>query len=448
MEQFDLIVLGAGPGGYTAALEAAKLGKTVALVERKDLGGTCLNRGCIPTKALLRAASVYRGARDGEALGVRVGDLVCDTAAMYQHVGQVTATLRDGIAALLQRGKVKVLVGTGRIEQSNLVSVDGCEYGADRILVAVGSRPSLPPIPGLDLPGVVTSDGLLAGEGADAKRLVIIGGGVIGAEFAQIFSDLGREVTILEALPRMLANMDRELAQNLNMIFKKRGIAVHTGAAVTGITREKDGLLCHYTEKDAAAEVPADCVLVCTGRRPETEQLFAPNLAVETLRGYLPVNGDFETAIPGVYAVGDVVAGGIQLAHAAENQAKNAVRAMFGAVPGKELSLIPGCVYTDPEIASVGLTADDAKGAGRAVRVQKSLTSANGKALVEGAERGFSKLVFDGESGKLLGAQLMCPHAAEMIGGLTAAIAAGLTEAQLARAIYPHPSVSEILNVE
>ncbi|MEG0764576.1 MAG: FAD-dependent oxidoreductase, partial [Pseudoflavonifractor sp.] len=131
MEQFDLIVLGAGPGGYTAALEAAKLGKTVALVERKDLGGTCLNRGCIPTKALLRAASVYRGARDGEALGVRVGDLVCDTAAMYQHVGQVTATLRDGIAALLQRGKVKVLVGTGRIEQSNLVSVDGSEYGAD-----------------------------------------------------------------------------------------------------------------------------------------------------------------------------------------------------------------------------------------------------------------------------------------------------------------------------
>lgn len=447
MAQYDLVVIGAGPGGYVAALEAAALGKTVAIVERHEVGGTCLNRGCIPTKALLRAAQTYHEAGHSEALGITATDVKCDIDAMYRRVGEVTATLRGGIEALFQRGKVEVLRGTGRVEGEGKVSVDSAEYTADHILLAVGSRPARPPIPGLDLPGVVTSDELLQGQGAQAKRFVIIGGGVVGVEFAQVFSDLGREVTILEALPRILNNMDREISQNLGMILKKRGVAVHAGAAVSEIAAEDGELICRYTEKDAPAEIRADCVLVCTGRRPETEGVFAPGIGPASDRGYVYVDECFETAMKGVYAVGDIVAGGIQLAHAAENQAKNAVRAMFGEKPLKDLSAIPACVFTDPEIACVGITADEAKAAGREVTVKKSLTSANGKALVEGAERGFAKLIFEGTDGPLIGAQVMCPHASEMIGGLTVAIVAGLTEGQLEKAVFPHPTVSEILSL-
>lgn len=447
MAQYDLIVIGAGPGGYVAALEAAALGKKVAVVERREVGGTCLNRGCIPTKALLRAARTYHEAGHSEELGITSTGVSCDTSAMYRRVGEVTATLRSGIEALFQRGKVEILHGNGRIEGEGRMSVDGVEYTAEHILLAVGSKPARPPIPGLDLPGVVTSDELLQGQGADAKRLVVIGGGVVGVEFAQVFSDLGREVTVLEALPRILNNMDREIAQNLGMILKKRGVSVHSGAAVNEIAAENGALVCRYTEKDAPAEVYADCVLVCTGRRPETEGVFAPGVGPELERGYVHVNENFETCMRGVYAVGDIVAGGVQLAHAAESQAKNAVRAMFGEKPPKDVSVIPACVFTDPEIATVGVTADECKSAGREVTVRKSLTSANGKALVEGAERGFAKLVFEGTDGPLIGAQLMCPHASEMIGGLTAAIVAKLTERQLAPTVFPHPTVSEILSL-
>ena len=448
MTHFDLFIIGAGPGGYVAALEAAKLGKTVAVAERREVGGTCLNRGCIPTKALLRAARTYRLATHSQELGIHADGASCDTAAMYRRTREVTDSLRGGIEALFKRGKVELLRGTARVEGPGRVSVDGGEYTADRILIAAGSRPARPPIPGLDLPGVVTSDELLAGRGADARRLVIIGGGVIGVEFAQVFSDLGREITILEALPRILNNMDREISQNLTMILKKRGVSVHTGAGVSRIEADEGGLTCFYTDKEQEARVFADCVLVCTGRKPETEQLFAPGAEVPSERGFLRVNSDFETGLSGVYAVGDVVLGGIQLAHAAENQAKNAVRAMFGAPRLKDLSLIPACVFTDPEIAAVGITADEAKAADREVIVRKSLTSANGKSVVEGAERGFAKLVFDRASGVLVGAQLMCPHAAEMIGGLTAAIVGGLTEAQIERTVFPHPTVSEILSLD
>ncbi len=445
MAHFDLFVIGGGPGGYTAALEAASLGRTVAVAERREMGGTCLNRGCIPTKALLRAARTYHEAAHSQELGITAAGVSCDTKVMFERVGTVTTALRSGIEMQLKMGKVETLFGNARVEGQGKVSVDGEIYTADHILLAVGSKPARPPVPGLDLPGVVTSDELLVGQGADAKRLVVIGGGVVGVEFAQIFSDLGREVTILEALPRVLSNMDRELSQNLAMIFKKRGVEIHTGALVSEIKADGGELVCHYTEKETAAQIRCDCVLVCTGRRAETEGLFAPGAEPEMERGYVHVNTDFETSVKGLYAVGDVVAGGTQLAHAAENQAKNAVRGMFGQGVAKELSLMPACVFTSPEIAAVGITADEAKAAGRAVTVRKSLTSANGKAMVEGAERGFSKLIFSAEDGALVGAQIMCPHASEMIGGLTAAIVAGMTEEQLARTVFPHPTVSEIL---
>lgn len=447
MEQFDLIVIGAGPGGYVGALEAANLGKKVAVVERREVGGTCLNRGCIPTKALLRASRVYREAKEGEGLGITVSGAYYDMKAMHARVGQVTSTLRGGIEALFKKGKITHLQGTGRIEREGVVSVDGELYGADKILLAVGSKPARIPIPGLDLPGVVTSDEMLEGV-VECKHLAVIGGGVIGVEFAQVYSDLGIQVTIIEALPRILNTMDKEISQNMSMILKKRGVGVHVGCAVSEVAAEDGQLVCRFVEKEKPTEVRADKVLVCTGRRPETEGVFAEGVGPELTRGYVSVDEHYATSMPGVYAVGDIVAGGVQLAHAAESEAKNAVHHMFGQGLDKDLSVIPGCVFTDPEIATAGITQDEAKAAGREVYVKKNLTSSNGKSVVEGAERGFAKLVFDAETRKLVGAHVMCPHASEMIGGLTAAIVGGLTEEQLGATVFPHPTVSEILMVE
>ncbi|MEG0541778.1 MAG: dihydrolipoyl dehydrogenase [Angelakisella sp.] len=445
MDRFDLIVIGGGPGGYVAALEAAKLGKTVALAESREVGGTCLNRGCIPTKALLRASRVYREANHSTELGIITDGVSYDFSAMHSHLGEVTGQLRSGIEALLKRAKVTLLCGKATILSPTTVQVNGTDYETDNIIIATGSNPAAPPIPGSKLPGVVNSDGLLENGGVDCKRLIIIGGGVIGVEFAQVYNDLGASVPILEAMPRLLPPLDREFAQNLGIIFKKRGIEIHTGAMVTEIAESADGLICHYTEKDTPCQAVADCVLVCTGRTPNTAGLCAEGVELHMQRGYIPVDENGKTAVDGIYAIGDVVLGGIQLAHAAEATGRNAVHAICGKPSAKVMSVVPSCVFTEPEIASAGITADEAKAAGIGVTVVKNLTSANGKSVIEGADRGFSKLIFAAEGGQLLGAQLMCSHASEMIGGLTAAINSGLTAEQLESTIFPHPTVSETI---
>lgn len=445
MEHYELIVIGGGPGGYVAALEAARLGKRVALAESRQLGGTCLNRGCIPTKALLRASRVYREARDSAQLGITTTGAAYDMGAMHTRLETVTDQLRGGIESLLQRAKVTVLPGLATIPTPSTVRVAGVDYGADNIIIATGSNPAAPPIPGSDLPGVVNSDGLLCDGGVDCKRLVIIGGGVVGVEFAQIYNDLGCGVTILEAMPRLLPPMDREISQNLTMLLKKRGVEIHTGALVNEIAQGEDGLVCRYTEKETDCTAAADCVLICTGRVPNTNGLWAPEIDLAPQRGYIPVDEQQKTAVDGIYAIGDVVLGGIQLAHAAEAAGRNAVHAICGLPPAKEMLSVPSCVFTEPEIATVGITADEAKARGRAVQVVKNLTSSNGKSVIEGAERGFVKLVFEAGSDRLLGAQLMCSHASEMVGGLTAALNAGLTRAQLESTIFPHPTVSETI---
>ncbi|MEG1874822.1 MAG: dihydrolipoyl dehydrogenase [Angelakisella sp.] len=445
MSSFDLIIIGGGPGGYIAALEAAALGKSVALVEEREVGGTCLNRGCIPTKALLRAADTYREFLQSAELGIVAKQVSYDMAGIHHRVEVVTGQLRGGIEQLLDKAKVTMLHGRGTIPRPGVVEVDGVCHSTDAILIATGSSPAKPPIPGIDLPGVVSSDALLTHGGVDCKRLVIIGGGVVGVEFAQVYSDLGCQVTILEAMPRLLPPMERELSQNLAMIFKKRGIALHTGAMVNEIAQAEGELVCRYTEKEQQQEVTADTVLVCTGRVPNTKGLCGEGVELYLQRGYIPVDPAYKTAVDGIYAIGDVVLGGIQLAHAAEAAARNVVSLLYGGGSMKSMEPMPACIFTRPEIASVGLTADEAKAAGIAVTVKKSLTSANGKALIEGADRGFVKLLFAADTQQLLGAQLMCPHASEMLGGLTAAIVAGMTRVQLESTIFPHPTVSETM---
>ena len=446
--EYDLIVIGAGPGGYEAAFEAADLGMKTALVEKEAPGGTCLNHGCIPTKALLHAAELYRSIREAGTAGISAGEIIADPRKMQERKRDVVLQLRKGIEDTARRKKVELIRGTGTVCGEGRVLVRSAEgeqvHTAGRILLATGSRPAIPPIEGMDLPGVVTSDELLENE-QTISRLVIIGGGVIGVEFAALYQALETKVTVIEAMPQLLPNLDRELAQSLKMLMKKRGITVCTGAKVNAVRQgENGGLVCEYTaEKPETAE--ADAVLVCVGRRPYTEGLFAEGIAPETERGRILVNERYETSLPGVYAIGDVT-GGIMLAHAASAAGRNAVRMMAGRKETEDTRWIPSCIYTEPEIACVGMTQDEAKAAEIETDSRKVLMGANGKTLITGGERGYIRVVFEKETGKLLGAQMMCERATDMISEFTQALSAGLTVRELARVVRPHPTFSEAIS--
>ena len=439
---FDWIILGAGPGGYEAAIRAAQLKCKVALVEKGEVGGTCLNRGCVPTKALLHAAMGFEELDRIAAWGIKVEQMTLDLDQMYARKEELVTNLRDGIGRLIAQNGITQIKGAGVIQDSHTVLVDGQTLTGEKILIATGSVPVLPPIPGLDLPGVMTSDGILAAPPA-GKRLVIIGGGVIGVEFASMFQALGYEITIIEALERLLPQMDREISQNLSMILKKRGVNIFTGAKVAQIEKNEDGsLTALYESGGKQGQAVGDTVLVAIGRRANTQGLFAQNFSVETERSRIITDENHQTSVPDVYAIDDV-AGMIQLAHAASAQGIACVERAAGHTPAVREDLVPSCVYTRPEIACVGMTADEAKAKGIAVRTGKYILSANCRTMIADGERGFIKLVLDAQTDVLLGAQIVCERATDMLGEATVAIANGLTRTLLLKAIRPHPTFAE-----
>lgn len=443
---YNLIVIGAGPGGYEAALEASEKGMKVALVEKDKLGGTCLNRGCVPTKTLMHTADIARELKDASKFGVNVSEYSVDAAKMQERKNEVLDTLRSGIAALMKKGKIDVYEGLGVIEGSGRVRVGDEILETENILIATGSKTFVPPIEGVDIPGVVTSDELLDKADGIYEHLVIVGGGVIGMEFASLYAALGTKVTIIEALERVLAPLDKEISQNVKMIGKKRGMDIHAKARVEKFEQGEDGkLITYYSEKDELQSVESDGVLVCIGRRANTDGLFADGVAVEMDRDKIVVNDKYQTSLPGVYAIGDVI-GGIQLAHVATAEGRNAVAVMNGEEPSIRMDTVPSCVYTNPEIATVGITADEAKAAGLDVVTKKYIMSANGKSVLSDQERGFIKVVADAESKKLLGAQMMCARATDMIGELAVAVGNGLTLDDVANIIHPHPTFVEGIN--
>ncbi len=462
---YDLIVIGAGPGGYPAALEAAALGKRVAVVEQNALGGTCLNRGCIPTKTLLHSSALYHECNTAARFGVQCDAVAVDYPALWAHKDATVASLRGGIAQHFKKSKIDHIAGRATVLDAHTVSVvptppddPAAPYDAaplqlegEYLLIATGSAPAIAPIPGVNLPNILTSDDVfdrnLLGTTPETPfgSVIVIGGGVIGMEMTTIYTNLGCRVTVLEGLDRILATLDKEIAQNLKMILKKRGATIVTGAMVQEITAEDGGqLTCHYTEKGQDKTVTADGILLSTGRSATTNGLFAPALGAQLqfTRGYLDTDAHFQTAVPSIYAIGDV-RGKTQLAHIATAEGAAAIAAMFGQAQTQNLSLVPACVYTDPEIASVGLSADEAKAAGTAVVTGKYIMSVNGKSVLSLQERGFIKLVADADSRKLLGAQLMCARATDMIGEITIAIANELTVEQMRAAIRPHPTFAE-----
>lgn len=444
-QHYDVMVIGAGPGGYVAAIRAAKLGLHVAVVEEDRAGGTCLNRGCIPAKAMIHAAETYRSAREADRFGVETGRVSFDYGKILAYKEETTDALVQGVEQLLAGNGVDRLAGKGTLLAGKKVRVTTEEkeevYAADHIILASGSKPLLLPIPGMDLPGVLTSDGLFRLQECP-ESLAIIGGGVISVEFATAFAGLGTKVTILEALPRLVPNLDKEISQNLKMILKKRGVDIHTSASVQEVAEEDGRYVLRFTEKEKEQEVSARYVLCAVGRVPNTEGLFAEDALPDMERGRVLVDEKFETSIPGVYAIGDLIFG-MQLAHTASAQGTVVAEHLAGRSASVDLSVVPSCVYTDPEIASVGLTEEAAKEQGIPVRVGKFIMSANGKSLISREERGFVKILAAEESGVILGAQMMCARATDMIGELVTAVANGLTAKQLLRGMRAHPTYNE-----
>lgn len=465
---FDLVVIGAGPGGYEAAIEGVQKGMKVALVENRELGGTCLNRGCIPAKTILHTAELYHDLQSGPSIGLTAREPVIDMEMVQKRKDEVLEQLRKGIASLMKTNRISVFYGTGTIldrehvkvalsgektgekaeEQPDGQKQDQVVLETGHILIATGSVPACPPIPGSSLPGVVTSDGLLDKKDL-FEHLIIIGGGVIGMEFASVYSSLGHGVTVIEALDRILPTMDKEIAQNLKMIMKKRNVEIHTGAKVEEILRTEDGagLICRYVEKGKPCEARADGILIATGRRAYTGGLITDESSQEVKdmtmeRGRIVTDETYETSVPGIYAIGDVT-GGIQLAHAATAQGRNAVAHMAGENMVIRTDIVPSCVYTNPEIGCVGISADEAKARGIEAVTKKYIMSANGKSILSQQERGFIKVVADSDSHRILGAQMMCARATDMISQFAVAIANELTLEDMAKVIFPHPTFSE-----
>lgn len=444
-ERFDVIVIGAGPGGYVAAIKCAKAGLRTAIVENRRVGGTCLNRGCIPAKAMIHASSLYREMQEAEKFGVSAERITFDYEKIVSYKEETTEKLCRGIEQLLKGNGVTILFGKGSLEQGRKVKVTGEEseeyYDAEHVILAAGSKPVILPIPGLELPGVLTSDELFKLTEMP-ESLVIIGGGVISVEFASVYANLGCKVTIVEAMPRLIPNMDKEISQNLKMILKKRGVNIHTSASVQRVEQEGELYTCVFTEKEKEVKVSARYVLCAIGRCPNTEGLFGEGAEPEMERGRVVVDEKFQSSIEGVYAIGDLVKG-LQLAHLASAQGMYVAEMLAGEEASVDLSAVPGCVYTDPEIVSVGMTEDEAKEKGLEIKTGKFIMSANGKSLITKEERGFIKILAEKETDVIVGAQMMCARATDMIGELVTAIANRMTVRQLLRGMRAHPTYNE-----
>lgn len=455
-EKYGLVIIGGGPAGYEAALDAAKKGIKTALVEKRELGGTCLNRGCIPTKTLLHSAELFSEMKKSEALGISVEGLTYNMEKIQNRKKEVLDQLRSGIEMLMKKNKIAVYNGTGTILNPNEVQIAGVEesfiIGAENILIATGSVPSVPPIPGAKLLDVHTSDSLLENK-KNYNSLTIVGGGVIGMEFAAIYCALGVKVTVIEFLDRILANMDKEISQNLKMIMKKRGVDIHTSSRVERILERDGSLVCCYEEKEKMVEAVSDAVLIATGRRANTKELFGPEVDVSMERGRILVDELGRTSMPTVFAAGDVTPS-VQLAHAATANARNIV-AYIAHQKGENrekpfvkpyrTDLIPGCVYTNPEIGTIGFTQEEAKALGKPVIIKKYPMSANGKIVLSGQDRGFVKVIALEDSHRIVGAQMMCARATDMISQFGTAIVNELTLEQMASVVYPHPTYSEAI---
>lgn len=450
-EAYDLLVVGSGPGGYVAAIRAGQLGMKVGCVESQKLGGVCLNIGCIPTKALLTSALKVNELKSAQDHGIQVKDASVDLAPAQERSRQVADQLNRGVGHLFKKNKVEHIQGHGRLTADGDVEVEDGEgntttYSAKNVLLATGASPRSLPMLQIDGDRIWSSDDALEQTEAP-ETLAVVGAGAIGTEFADIYEAFGSEVTIIEAMDRVLPLEDAEISAELEKAFKKRGMGVHTGASLESTEYTDAGVRLAFTDSDGSQQtLEVDRVLAAVGRVPNTDDvgLDAAGVALTEKGGFVEVHPvTMATNVPGIYAVGDC-AGGALLAHKASHEGVAAVEHMAGqGHGGVDYANIPNCVYCHPEVASVGLTEEAAREAGHDVEVGKFPWVGNGRALAAGDSQGFVKVVRDKRYSEVLGAHIIGPHATELIGEFVVGRHLETTAEEMDLAVHPHPTLSE-----
>ena len=450
MEQFDLVVVGAGPGGYVAAIRAAQLGLKTAIVEREHLGGVCLNWGCIPTKSLLRSAEVYHLIQSAEAFGFKVKDVSVDIKKVVERSRGVSKQLAGGIGHLLKKNKVHTIMGTATLKGSKQLEVKGNDgkvqtLKANHIILATGARPRI--LPGLEPDGklIWTSKEAMVPETLP-KSMLVIGSGAIGVEFASFYQTLGTEVTMVEVQDRILPVEDAEVSAFAQKSFEKQGMKIQTGAMVKALKKNKNSVTATIERKGKTETLEVDRVIVAVGIQGNVENLGLEKTKAKVEKGQIHVNEYCATAEPGLYAIGDV-AGAPWLAHKASHEGILCMEKIAGkGAHTLDRSNIPGCTYSMPQVASVGLTEEAAKAKGHKVKVGRFPYQGNGKAIALGEPKGFVKTLFDEKTGELLGAHMIGAEVTELIQGFGVAKTLETTEAELMQTIFPHPTLSEMMH--
>ncbi len=446
--QYDLVIIGGGPAGYVGAIRAAQLGRKVACIEMERAGGTCLNWGCIPTKALLKSADLYRTFQKAESYGLSVTGVGFDFTKIVARSRNVSNQMAKGVEFLLKKNKVDYFVGQAQVTEPGLVAIATGEHQGKylrtaRIMLCTGQKPRV--LPGLPVDGVrvMTSREALAAK-APPKSLAIIGAGAIGVEFAYFFNAFGTKVTLIEMLPQILPVEDEEVARLLQRSFDKQGISTHTGTKCENIRVGAESVKLDLVKDGAATELEVETVLVAVGITSNLDALFSAKVQVETDRGFVKVGTDYQTSVPGIYAAGDIQ-GPPWLAHVAMHRAIHAVEGMFGHAAPKQVGLFPGCTYSQPQVASIGLTEKICKERGLSYKVGKFPFMAVGKAVAAGDTEGFVKVIAEMPSGKILGVHILGGEATELIAEYGLAMQLGATVDDIHHTIHAHPTLSEAL---
>ena len=446
MSIYDVGIIGGGPGGYVAAIKAAQLGGNVCLIEKGEWGGTCLNRGCIPTKTLFAVANLATQVQEAPAFGVHIaGEATIDYPQVLAHKNTVIQQLTGGIAQLLKANGVDTFSGTATLTDRNTINVsksDGttAQLHAKNIIIATGSEPAEPPVFDIDETHVLTTTGIL-NLTALPESLLIVGGGVSGCEFAAIFNALGCKVTVLELLPTLLATEDVQVIRHIQLFMKRKGITIHTGAKLTHVKKSDTSVTAML---ESGEEFTAEKMLVSIGRRYNTEGIGLEKVGVRTAGGKIIVDTRMQTNIPGIYAVGDV-ASRYLLAHVASAEGKIAAQNCLGSPVEMDYQVIPWCVFTLPEIGHVGMTEKEATDEGYEVKVGRFPYAANGKALGLHETDGFVKTVSDADSGDILGVHIVGAQASTLIHEAAVAVRLGASAADIAHTVHAHPTLSEIV---
>jgi dihydrolipoamide dehydrogenase len=447
MSKYDLIVIGSGPGGYVAAIRASQLGMKVGVVEKAELGGVCLNWGCIPTKALLKSANVFEYIKHAKDYGIDVKEATADFPGMVKRSRDVAGAMSKGVQFLLKKNKIDQIAGFGKVKKGGKVEVtapDGkkTDYEAKHIIVATGGRARELPNLKIDGKKIIGYREAMVLE-KQPKKLLVVGSGAIGVEFAYFYNAIGTEVTVVEFLPRIVPVEDEEVSKALDKSFKKSGITVHTNSEVTAVDTKGDGCVATVKTQGGEIKIEADIVLSAVGVTTNLEGIGLEEVGVKTDKGKIIVDDYYKTNITGVYAIGDVVKGQA-LAHVASAEGIICVEKIAGHNPEPlNYNNIPGCTYCSPEIASVGYTEEAAKKAGFEIKVGKFPFTASGKAKAAGAPDGFVKVIFDAKYGEWLGAHFIGANVTEMIAEVVTARKLETTGHEIIKSVHPHPTMSE-----